>query len=116
MKVEYKKAVVPGAAVAAAVIPELVGPEEPALNKCLRMFSALSQHDKLLFTKSISGVKSATKKAVNVGVGDFVTGLIFEGLSNKEILEKVAEKYGNDNTTVGCVAWYRNNLSKKGLL
>lgn len=48
----------------------------------------------------------------NEGVGKNVMMLLEEGLSNKEILAKIHEMYGNANTSYACVAWYRNKWSK----
>jgi hypothetical protein len=56
------------------------------------------------------------KKGVNVGVGDFIKGLLLKGIANDVILKQVCEKYGNNNTTKSCVSWYKNDLKKKGLL
>ena len=62
---------------------------------------------------------SANNKAgavKNIGVGDFVREKIFEGLDNKSIVEECEKKYGNSNTTYGCVVWYRNKMKKEGLM
>lgn len=54
------------------------------------------------------------KSDKNEGVGQFIRGLISEGLGNKAILDIVHEQYGNKNTTYACVAWYRNKMKKAG--
>ena len=41
--------------------------------------------------------------------------LIKGGLTNKEIVEKVRERFGS-KTTVASVAWYKSELSEKGIL
>jgi hypothetical protein len=60
------------------------------------------------------GGGDGSKERVNKGVGDFVRGLIFkdEKLSNKEVLELISKEYGNKNTTLSCVSWYRNDIKK----
>jgi ABC-type methionine transport system ATPase subunit len=59
-------------------------------------------------------VVETKKSEKNEGVGQFIRGLIQEGLTNKAILEVVHEQYGNKNTTYACVAWYRNKMKKAG--
>ena len=59
------------------------------------------------------GGGDGSKPRLNTGVGDFVRGLIKEGLDNKAILIKVEEKYKNTNTNMGCVRWYRDNLKSR---
>jgi hypothetical protein len=41
--------------------------------------------------------------------------LIKGGLTNKEIVEKVRERFGS-KTTVASVAWYKSELSEKGII
>lgn len=83
-----------------------------------KQVSLLSGSDKLnLFNWLKNSAGSSKAGSVkNIGVGDFVKGLIFEGFSNNEIVEKCKEKYGNEQTTYGCVVWYRNKLKKEGLV
>ena len=51
------------------------------------------------------------------GVGNFVRGLILKGgLSNNEILDKVKEKFVECETTMACVAWYKSDMRKKGII
>ena len=51
------------------------------------------------------------------GVGNFVRGLILKGeLSNSEILDKVKEKFVGCETTMACVAWYKSDMRKKGII
>jgi len=57
---------------------------------------------------------AVVKTDKNEGVGQFIRGLISEGLGNKAILDIVHEQYGNKNTTYACVAWYRNKMKKAG--
>lgn len=73
-----------------------------------------------LVSQMVSQVTEAVEAPVvvkvdkNEGVGQFIKGLISEGLGNKAILDIVHEQYGNKNTTYACVAWYRNKMKKAG--
>ena len=50
-------------------------------------------------------------------IGTLVRALILQGtLSNAEILQKVQETFNASKTTVGCIAWYKSDMRKKGLL
>lgn len=62
-----------------------------------------------LVAANAEGHKSSTK---NEGVWLNVKMLLEQGLTNKEILVKLEELYGNTNTTYACVAWYRNKWRK----
>lgn len=62
------------------------------------------------------GRPSNYKPPMNIGVGDFIRECIISGLKNVDILKLVEEKYTNNNTTYACVAWYRNDMKKKGLI
>lgn len=66
----------------------------------------------LTIEDSTGGPALAPVKARNEGVGELVKHLILAGMCNKDIVEAVAQHYGNNNTTYACVAWYRNNLKK----
>jgi hypothetical protein len=60
------------------------------------------------------GGGDGSKKRINNGVGNFVRGLMFkdEKMSNKDILELVNKEYGNENTTLSCISWYKNDVIK----
>ena len=62
------------------------------------------------------GKPSSYKPPMNQGVGAFIRECITSGLPNVEILKLVEAKYTNNNTTYACVAWYRNDMKKKGLI
>lgn len=64
----------------------------------------------------IKELKKAKQVVKNIGVGELINNLLIEGHSNIEILKVVEVKYGNTKTTYACVAWYRNNLKKKGII
>lgn len=76
-----------------------------------------SNEDFELFSRYIKEQRPRTfnyKPPMNVGVGQYIRSLITQGLANKDILARVQEKYTNNNTTYACVAWYRNDMRKKG--
>jgi hypothetical protein len=52
----------------------------------------------------------------NQGVGSFIRDQILLGLGNTDILRLVEAKFENNNTTYACVAWYRNDMKKMGLI
>lgn len=45
-----------------------------------------------------------------VGVGAFIKSLIPEGLTNDEIMERVATEFPANHTNSNCINWYRNAL------
>ena len=57
------------------------------------------------------------KVMVTMGIGQFVRHAIKAGkLDNKEILEKVLTIFPGSKTTPACIAWYKTDMRKKGLL
>ena len=57
------------------------------------------------------------KVMVAMGIGQFVRHAIKVGkLDNKEILEKVLTIFPGAKTTPACIAWYKTDMRKKGLL
>ena len=63
--------------------------------------------------------KTVTVNGVQIVLKDNIGGwcryyLIKGGLTNKEIVEKVRERFGG-KTTVASVAWYKNDLTQKGV-
>ena len=87
-------------------------------NQLMELFKTCPQEEWAHFVKTIESQrpkKPTTYKApVNIGVGAYIRGLITEGYTNKDILSWVQLKYENNNTTYACVAWYRNDMRKKG--
>lgn len=74
----------------------------------------LSDKEKELIKElGLSKVNYNYKKGINKGVGDMIRGFITDGLSDAEILKRVCEYYKNDNTTIKCIRWYRNDMKKK---
>jgi len=59
-------------------------------------------------------IKGLSGKAVvargPTGVGAFIKGLITEGLTNDEIMARVAEEWPENRTNINCINWYRNAL------
>jgi len=79
-----------------------------------------SAEEKALIAKALAtgkyvakGGGDGSKPRLNKGVGEYVRGLIKNGKNNKDILEMVSFKYGNYNTTINCINWYRNDMNKK---
>jgi hypothetical protein len=51
------------------------------------------------------------------GIGQFVRELLLKSTkTNAEILALVHKYYEGSSTTMGCIAWYKSDLRKKGLL
>jgi hypothetical protein len=60
-------------------------------------------------------VPSTETKAI--GIGQFVRHLLMHSTkSNSEILELVLKTFEGSKTTPACIAWYKTDLRKKGLL
>lgn len=93
-----------------AVMAKLEGNAEPVVEEELEEVhqSALSISSQLIAANE--GERKTSEK--NEGVWLNVKMLLEQGLSNKDILAKLAEMYGNNNTTYACVAWYRNKWKK----
>jgi len=89
-------------------------------NQLMELLKTCPQDEWGHFVKAIESQrpkKPTTYKApLNIGVGAYIKGLIPEGHTNKDILVLVEAKYQNSNTTYACVAWYRNDMIKKGLI
>ena len=53
-----------------------------------------------------------------MSIGKFAQSLILENpeMSNQEILETVLETYPSAKTSMACIAWYKSDLRKKGVL
>jgi hypothetical protein len=59
-------------------------------------------------------VKSETAGAVSIGSRS--RELIKQGLSNAVILETIKMEFPQGKTTMACIAWYKSDMRKKGLL
>lgn len=59
-----------------------------------------------------------TPKVKKEGIGKFVMNMMLDkttaNWTNKEILDKVAEKFPEAKTTYACIAWYRTHLRGLG--
>lgn len=55
---------------------------------------------------------------MTVSIGKFVQQLVLDNadLSNVDILAKVKEQYPQAKTTMACIAWYKSDMRKKGLI
>ena len=53
-----------------------------------------------------------------VSIGSFVRNLVKENLNtpNKELLDKVLQEFPNAKTSMACIAWYKSDMRKKGLI
>ena len=58
----------------------------------------------------------AARIAIEKPIGEFVKGLILEGLSNKEIYEEIVRVYGEDYAAgkKWYAGWYRHDMKKRG--
>lgn len=56
----------------------------------------------------------AVEKAPKRNISFVAREAIREGLSNAEALARVKAEFPDANTTVSSIAWYRNDLRKKG--
>ncbi len=75
--------------------------------------SASSIVSQLVAANTTPTTKSAVK---NENVWGNVRILFDQGKTNKETLALIHEMYGNTNTTMACIAWYRNKYKKMGLV
>jgi hypothetical protein len=57
-------------------------------------------------------------KVKKIGIGSTIIEMILAQpeLSNKEILEAVQKKFETAKTSYACIAWYKSDLRKKGLI
>lgn len=53
-----------------------------------------------------------------MSIGKFAQSLILTNpkLTNTQILEKVLEVYPTAKTSMACIAWYKSDMRKKGML
>ena len=84
----------------------------------IEKLGSISNEEFSLLVEALKTKKPVTnyKKGENIGVGAFIKARISQGKGNAEILKEVHSHYGNTNTTYACVAWYRNDMKKKGLI
>lgn len=69
-------------------------------------------------TPIVEVVEAAVVKAPKVGIGSTIIEMILKEptLTNKEILDKVLAKFEAAKTSYACIAWYKSDLRKKGLI
>lgn len=55
---------------------------------------------------------------MTASIGKFVQQLVLDNadLPNVDILAKVKEQYPQAKTTMACIAWYKSDMRKKGLI
>ena len=60
----------------------------------------------------------AARIAIEKPIGEFVKGLILDGLTNKEIYEEIVRVYGEDYAAgkKWYAGWYRHDMKKRGLI
>lgn len=62
-------------------------------------------------------LETLPKVTQSMGIGQFVRHLLLKSTkTNAEILELVAKHFPESKTTAACIAWYKSDLRKKGLL
>lgn len=66
--------------------------------------------------KLTAAIVDAAAKPLKVNIGSIAHEAILAGKSNEEALAAVKAKFPDGNTNAGNIAWYRNDLRKKGLL
>lgn len=63
------------------------------------------------------GAEPAEAKVMALGIGQFVRHLLKNSKkSNQEILDLVLKTFEGSKTTPACIAWYKSDMRKKGLL
>lgn len=60
----------------------------------------------------------AARIAIEKPIGEFVKGLILDGLANKEIYDEIVRVYGEDYAAgkKWYAGWYRHDMKKRGLI
>ena len=78
-------------------------------------FSLLSSLED--FTRALEA-KAAPAKTNKLGIGKFIQELMINDptLGNKELLKAALERFPTAQTSSACIAWYRSDLRKKGLI
>lgn len=51
-----------------------------------------------------------------MNIGNFCRAQILLGKKNAEILELVGNQFPEAKTTAACVAWYKSDMRKKGMI
>lgn len=78
-------------------------------------FSLLSSLED--FAKAME-VTAAPVKTNKLGIGKFIQDLMIKDptRSNKDLLKAALEQFPTAQTSSACIAWYRSDLRKKGLI
>lgn len=69
------------------------------------------------FAKAVNN-KTAPAKTSKLGIGKFIQELMIKDptLGNKDLLKAALEQFPTAQTSSACIAWYRSDLRKKGLI
>lgn len=68
-------------------------------------------------TPEVTEPKVPRAKVVALGIGEFVRFLLLNSSkSNEQVLQLVHARFPAAKTTPACIAWYKTDLRKKGLL
>ena len=53
-----------------------------------------------------------------MNIGNYARALILSNtsLTNQQVLDAVKAKFGDAKTTMSCIAWYKSDMRKQGLL
>ena len=51
-----------------------------------------------------------------MNIGNFARAQILLGKSNSEILDLIRIQFPDGKTTAACIAWYKSDMRKKGML
>ena len=66
---------------------------------------------------SVTFVASVTQlRKIEMNIGNFCRAQILAGKTNAEILNLVAIQFPTAKTTAACIAWYKSDMRKHGLL
>ena len=55
---------------------------------------------------------------MTMNIGAYARALILanSSMTNQQVLDKVKERYADAKTTMACIAWYKSDMRKNGLL
>lgn len=68
-------------------------------------------------TSEVQTPEEQPEQKVTFGIGQFVRHLLKNtNKSNKDVLELVLTTFPGSKTTPACIAWYKTDMRKKGLL
>ena len=67
---------------------------------------------------SVASIATVTTsyKGIKMNIGNFCRAQILLGKKNVEILELVQAQFPQAKTTAACIAWYKSDMRKKGMI